>query len=375
MKDLYCSMIHGGLNIDLKKSTGRNQAIVQHCCLRNDNFPVDIDHNFWQNKELQTLRETNKKNIWDPGCSNCERLESSNKVSFRTGMNDGLQIVGQTDLSGPSRIDLMFDISCNLACRSCGPQNSTYWQRHLKENKLWDQPISSPRKKNKVIDVLSKLDLYNLRQLVFCGGETLLGQEYWDVANWLGDNMPNAKQQLILCFQTNGTQSIHPKNFDIIEKFYLVKLHISLDGVGRRFEYLRWPANWNQVTDNILNLQKKLPGNTMFVVEETISIFNLLYVNELKTWLDANFTTNKEGDIINHTSHLARGIFDLKNMSQEYVDVISQSSQKNLIPTGWTERPVEICNMLAEIKKFDNFRNESFEKVFPEVAKLYARFL
>jgi sulfatase maturation enzyme AslB (radical SAM superfamily) len=375
MKDLYCSMIHGGLNIDFKKSANQNRVVVQHCCLRNDNFSVDIDHNFWQNKELHALRETNKKNIWDPGCSNCERLESSNNVSFRTGMNEGLQIIGQTDLSGPARIDLMFDISCNLACRSCGPHSSTYWQRHLKENKLWDQPISSPRKKNKVIDSLSKIDLSNLRQLVFCGGETLLGQEYWDVAKWLGDNVPNANQQLTLCFQTNGTQSIHPKNFDIIEKFHLVKLHISLDGVGRRFEYLRWPANWNQITDNILNLQKNLPGNTMFVVEETISIFNLLHVNELKTWLDANFTTNKEGDIVNHTRHLARGIFDLKNMSQEYVDVIKQSSQKNLIPTGWIERPVEICRMLAEIKKFDNFRNESFEKVFPEVSKLYARFI
>lgn len=375
MNDLYCSMIHGGLNIDFKKTTVRGQAIIQHCCLRNDSFPVDIDHNFWQNKEFQTLRETNEKNIWDPGCSNCKRLESSNEVSFRTGMNEGLKIIGQTDLSGPSRIDLMFDISCNLACRSCGPEFSTYWQRHLKENKLWNQSISSPRNKNEVIDALSKLDLSNLRQLVFCGGETLLGQAYWDVAKWLGDHVPNAKQQLTLCFQTNGTQSIHPRNLEIIEKFHLVKLHISLDGVGDRFEYLRWPAGWNQVTDNILNLRKNLPGNTMFVVEETVSIFNLLYATELKTWLDANFTTNREGDIVNHSRHLVRGVFALKNMSQEYVDVIKQSSQKHLIPANWTENPVKIYDMLAEIKKFDNFRNQSFEKTFPKVSKFYARFL
>jgi hypothetical protein len=31
--------------------------------------------------------------------------------------------------------------------------------------------------------------------------------------------------------------------------------------------------------------------------------------------------------------------------------------------------------MLAEIKKFDALRNESFEEVFPELANLYARFL
>ena len=374
MTNLYCSMIHGGLNLDFKATNITNQVAMKHCCLRGDSFLVELDHSFWQDKKLETLRETNKKNVWDPGCSNCERLELSNEVSFRTGMNQGLQITGQTNLSGPARIDLMFDISCNLACRICGPNISTYWQRHLKENKLWNQPISAPRQKNEVIDALAKLDLSNLRQLVFCGGETLLGQAYWDVAEWLGNNVPNARQQLTLCFQTNGTQPILPKNFDIIEKFHLVKLHISLDGVGDKFNYQRWPAKWAQVTDNILNLRETLPGNVMFVVEETISIFNLLYLQELEKWVAENFTTNREGDVVNHTKHLVSGTFNLQNMSQEYVDVVKQSPQKNLIPSNWKENPVAIQNMLAEIKKFDALRNESFEKVLPELANLYTRF-
>jgi len=374
MTDLYCSMVHGGLTLDFKATDVDNQVVIRHCCLRGDVFPVVIDHNLWHNKKLETLRETNKKNVWDSGCSNCEKLELSNEVSFRTGMNEGLHITGQMDLSGPARIDLMFDISCNLACRSCGPVASTYWQRHLKEHKLWNQPISTPRRKNEVIDALSRLDLSNLRQLVFCGGETLLGREYWEVAEWLGDNVPNARQQLTLCFQTNGTQPILPKNFTTIEKFHLVKLHISLDGVDSQFEYLRWPASWSQVTDNILNLRKNLPGNVMFVVEETVSIFNLLYADKLKTWIDANFTTSREGDIVNHTKHLALGNFGLQNMTQEYVDIIKQSPQKNLIAIDWKENPAKIQAMLAEIKKFDALRNESFEKVFPEVANLYARF-
>jgi sulfatase maturation enzyme AslB (radical SAM superfamily) len=289
-------------------------------------------------------------------------------------MNEGLQIAGQTELSGPVRIDLMFDISCNLACRSCSTANSTYWQKHLKEHGLWNNPVTSSRKKIDVIDALSKLDLSNLRQLVFCGGETLLGQEYWEVADWLGNNVPWAKKQLTLCFQTNGTQPIHPKNFEIIEKFHLVKLHISLDGVGDRFEYLRWPANWCQVTDNILDLRKTLPGNAMFVIEETVSIFNLLYINELESWVKQNFTTNREGDIVNHTRHLAHGNLNLQNMSQEYVELIKQTTHQALIPSDWKENSNSIKNMLAEIKKFDTLRNESFKKVFPELANLYAKF-
>jgi len=370
MTDLYCSMIHGGLNLNFKSKT----VLVQNCCLRRDLSPISVDQDIWNNPALVPLRDINKQNIWDPGCSNCRQLEAMSYDSFRTGMNKGLQMYGQSNLTGPARIDLMFDISCNLACRICGVDNSTYWQRHLKDHGQWNQPISTPGKKSQVIDALSKLDLSNLRQLVFCGGETLLGQEYWDVARWLADHMPNADRQLTLCFQTNGTQYIHAKNFDTIKKFHLVKLHISLDGVGDKFEYQRWPANWNQVSNNILNLRETLPSNVMFVVEETISIFNLLYQQELDTWVDTNFNTNREGDITNHTKHMAAGIFNLNNMTQEYADLLTKSAYKNFVPVGWKENSKNIQSMLEEIKKFDALRGESFEQVFPELANLYRRF-
>lgn len=374
MTDLYCAMIHGGLNLNFKQNSNLHKVHISNCCLNYSYVPV-ADNDVWTNPHLEKLRHINKQNVWAPGCENCQRLESANNVSFRTGMNQGLQILGQTQLSGPARIDLQFDISCNLACRSCGPYSNTYWQKHLLQHGLWNQPISTTRLKKRVIDVLSGLDLSNLRQLVFCGGETLLGQEYWDVANWLGDNVPHAKQQLTLCFQTNGTQHIHHRNFHIIEKFHLIKLHISLDGVGDRFEYLRWPAVWSQVTDNILNLRSNLPGNVMFVVEETVSIFNLLHADELATWIGTNFTTNREGDVVNHTRHLAQGRFCLDYLSNEYVKLIQQTSSKSLLSTSWKENSVGIHAMLTEIKKFDQLRNQCFQQTFPQVADLYARFL
>lgn len=371
MNDLYCPMIHGGLQIDCKNEN----VTAQHCCLRMDNFPVDIKTDYWKDPNFVMLREQNKKNTWAPGCENCQSLEKAGHVSFRQGMTHGLNVSGY-NLSGPSRIDLMADISCNIACRTCGPDSSTYWQKHLKVHNDWDMPIQLSQHHSNIILALSKLDLSNLRMLVFCGGETLLGQSYWKVASWLADNVPNAKQQLTLCFQTNGTQSIHPKYYELIDRFFLVKLHISLDGIGERFEYLRWPASWNQVTDNIMQIRELAPSNTMFLIEETVSVFNLWYTNELSQWAKDNFQTNREGDIINHTKHLARGIFSLAACSQEYVSAVrNQIDQSNLIPSPWQENATCIDAMISEIKKFDNFRSQSFEKTFPEVAEFYSRFL
>lgn len=373
MKNLYCSMIHGGLEINFK--TDATTARAQHCCLRTIGFSVDSSTNFWNDRPFIELREKNKTNQWDPGCSNCERLEQTNLRSFRQGMNDGLQIFGQTDLSGPARIDLMFDNSCNLACRICSPTSSTTWQKHLKKHREWHLPVTAPKNKDKVIQALKQIDLSNLRQLVFCGGETLLGREYWDIAEWLSNNVPDVKQNLTLCFQTNGTQNILPRNYDIIERFHLVKLHISIDGVEDQFDYMRWPAKWNQVTDNILSLRDGLPGNVMFVIEETISIFNLLYLNRLKKWVDNNFTHNRFGDIVNHTQHMVHGKYELKNCSQEYVDAVRKTKYAELIPPNWSEDKISIESMIKTIHKFDTFRNESFEKTFPELAEYYARFV
>lgn len=370
MTNLYCSMIHSGLVLELR---GKN-ATAYHCCIQKTRFPIDIKTSFWKDSRFIPLREQNKQNIWAKGCENCQLLESSGQESYRTGMNNILK-GDQFDSLGPKKIDLQFDISCNLACRSCGPQVSTFWQKHLGEHGEWNRPIDSLQQHHNVILSLEQLDLSNLQMLVFAGGETMLGQAYWKIAEWLANNVPNAKQQLTLCFQTNGTQPIHARNYEIIDRFRLVKLNVSLDGIGERFKYLRWPASWDQVVDNLMQIRETAPSNVMFQIEETVSIFNLFYLGELDKWVNTNFSINREGDITNHTKHLALGTFALKNCTQEYVDAMQDNNYKNLIPTTWKENPANISSMVAEILKFDNFRNESFQETFPEVAKFYARYL
>lgn len=364
-------MIHGGLHISFRD----NSPIVytQQCCLRSDAYENPIGNDLWNDFKLQPLRELNNTNTWHADCWTCQGNELAGLTSFRTGM---LEKFGERkNLSGPQRLDLMFDISCNLACRSCGPQLSTFWQRHLKEYQINFTSGSPISKSNEMIDILKTLDLSNLEMVVFCGGETLMGNAYWEVARAIADMCPQAKNKIILSFQTNGTQPINKKYFDIIERFSLVKLNVSLDGTNERFEYLRWPASWNQVVDNISNLRETLPVNTMFLVEETISIFNLYYQDELASWTKNNFATNRLGDQINHTRHVANGMFSLDNLSQSYVDSIRSTNLINLVKPDWQENPAEITAMIAEIQKFDAIRGQDWHKTFPEVAEFYSRYL
>lgn len=361
---VWCSMIHGGLNLNFKS----DPPTVSHCCLRPTSWLLN-NHDPWGHPELTALRELNLSGQWDKNCYNCRSLENTGLVSFRQGMNQGLSV----DSRGPARLDLMFDISCNLACRTCTPLFSTFWQKHLQQHGLWQpETIWKPKKSQEVIESLAKMDLSNLQQLVFCGGETLLGNTHWEVAQWLADNVPTCKQQLTLCFQTNGTQPIPKKYYDLIERFHLVKLHVSLDGVGQRFEYLRWPADWNQVTENLLHLKQTVPSNVMFLVEETVSIFNLFYLNELEGWLAKNFLTNREGDPVVHTRHLARGIFSLENCSSKYREAMKNTKFYSLLPTQTANQ--DINSMLNKIDTFDKLRDQKFQEIFPEVAQFYQGF-
>ena len=366
MKDIYCPMIHGGLTINLKTSK-LDKIAIANCCLRET---VDVEPgNIWNNPVLIPIRELNNKNIWASGCD-CQYIEAAGQDSIRTG---SLKMFGkEKNLVGPKRLDLMFDIGCNLACRTCGPHSSTSWQKHLIDNKIQSNfAITAESKAEEMISILKTLDLSRLQLVVFAGGETLLGNGYWRVAETIAKLTD--PQKITLSFQTNGTQSIDKKHYDLIEKFHLMKLNISLDGTEKQFEYLRWPASWNQVTDNIVNLKEQLPVNTMFLIEETISIFNCYYHNRVNSWVEENFSTNRLGDIVNHTKHLAHGIFSIDNLTKEYIDALPDETAK-LIAPDWEENLENILAMLKEIEKFDYIRKQDWKSVFPEVYSFYKKF-
>jgi hypothetical protein len=229
---------------------------------------------------------------------------------------------------------------------------------------------------DKIKNILKNLNLENVGMIQFCGGETLMGNTYWQTAELLAELIPDAKNNLELGFQTNGTQPIDPKWFDLIEKFKLVKLMISIDGVGDRFEYLRWPASWNQTVDNILTLRETLPSNVMFFVQECTSCLNMHYFNEVGDWVKQNFTTNREGDRTDHSTQLAfHSYLNVRNITQEYVDALAGTPMINAIGSDWQENPNTIVQFIKETEKFDKIRVQDWKKTFPEVAEFYRRYL
>jgi hypothetical protein len=78
-------------------------------------------------------------------------------------------------------------------------------------------------------------------------------------------------------------------------RFTNIQYCFSIDGVGERFEYLRWPAKWPQVVENILWLVDTVPSNVIFAVNITISQLNKEYHAEILDWVQQTMPTNKQG--------------------------------------------------------------------------------
>ena len=373
-KDIYCPMIHGGLNITLK-NTGNLQ--FNQCCLSVAALEVtDDSKKIWLDKGLLSLREQNKNNIWDDGCWQCQRSEAGGNESFRTSQISKFGVKDQ--LSGPQRIDLLFDRSCNLACIYCGSNSSTFWQKYENDNKL-PQPIKFSNKttKHQIHEILENLNLENIEQIQFCGGETLLGNTYIEIAKFISDLIPQrTKTKFEIAFQTNGTQPWRDEFYEIFERFHLVKIDISLDCTEKRFEYSRWPASWNQVTENILEIREKSPPNVMFMFQEVATNMSLFYIGENEKWVKTNFKDNKVSDPIIHQVQLARSKFyDVNIITREYVDAIKNTNLFHYLKHNWEENPETIKRFINEIALHDSLRKLDWKTVYPEVAEFFRRYI
>lgn len=351
----YCPALSNGLVLRFLPSS----IVAQHCCLHTTSYNLSYNDNILDNQEFIKQQQSKK---WVKDCENCYKLEQFNNNSPRLGL---LERFGAQN-TGIVKLDLMYSNNCNLACRTCSPTLSSLWEKQLGKN--FFQIIAEKDLHNKITNYLDFIDFSNVEDISFSGGETMLGSNYYKIVDYLAKKV-NTKNCSIT-FQTNGTQPWLNKYRSLLEKFQLVKLNISVDGIGSRFEYLRWPACWEKWIKNVNNLITNAPHNAMFNFEETISIFNLYYLNESEEFFANNFKTNKYGDKCNFSRHLAAGTFGLSALSTEYVNALSNES-KNLIPKKFVESELKIRKALLEIMHIDKLRGQDFTNYFPELGKFY----
>lgn len=323
-----CFDVYKNLNIEFRD----NKIKISPCCLSQTVSVYSLD--FYNDNYLNNIRKSWNNNIPHSSCGNCIIAEKNNLVSRRIGSNQWYidNNIANTDVD-LIRLDFWTGDLCNLRCAICGPRNSSAWKQEL------NFPVE--QKKVNVNKIWKELNLKNLKFIHFNGGEPLLSKEHVDFLNAIPD-----KSKVHLNYNTNGTIIPNQNLFDLWKEFKIVQLDFSIDDIGARFYYQRFPATWEQIVENLNFFRSNCSVNTMFAVNTSLGILNNHNYQNLLSWLQTNFATNKVTDPVEFRTQFTHGILGLDN---------------------YRLRKKEIVNYLDSL---DARRNTDWRSTFPELTQI-----
>jgi MoaA/NifB/PqqE/SkfB family radical SAM enzyme len=309
---------------------------------------------------------------WPKGCERC-KIEEANQIKSKRQL-DQERWASQYDTydlhrGGFITASIAFGNTCNLTCITCGPWASSKW--HKEYLALFGKDIRPNHfyKQDFVQDFFQSVP--NLVHLDIPGGEPFVSGVSQQIQ--LLDLYTHKQDQISLHYTTNAT--IWPDNtwWHRWEHFKEIDLQISLDAVGPRFEYIRYPAKWHEVEHNIdlyLKKQNSMP-NLRLSVSVTVSALNIAYLDELITWCSNKGLPEPWLGRVHYPAHLRPTVWTQK--AREHVTDLLRSSSHSALHY-WagmlqshddSEHFDQFRHMMT---KHDQYRDTCFASTFPEMS-------
>ena len=371
------------------KTTGEASA----CCVQQEvakdknktyNFANDTITDVFNSEWIKNLRKDFLDDVQVKSCYNCWDEERAGLVSKRMRELIRFEKNIEQSIQEPKikYLDLKFGNICNLKCRICTSFASSKWAEE--ESKLglghngarmiemgkWPKDNSNFWK-----------DLYKLSDDVevieMFGGEPMLLKEHTFYLQRLVDT-GKAKEKL-LSYNTNGTQDMS-RFYEQWREFKKVQVFFSIDGIGKRFTYLRHPADWSIVNGNIKHLLESGIENLEVSFFCSVSAFNIWYLDEVAEWAQQFPKSGLHWNMVYVPEHYSAKCLP-KVAKQRIREHLSQSKFSNqfsniikYIEDTDEDQTLNFIQFRDWMKKIDENRNESFVMLFPEYAKALDEF-
>ena len=231
-------------------------STFRNCCVTDphiSSLPGQTFAEWWKDPRRLEFLQNQWTKIWPKECYRCQIQEKNEKTSFRTAVNS--QIIMDDNFGvWPSRWNLKFGNTCNLACWTCSEHSSSVIAQHKKTINILSENFIDPDDKFKSLwttletDVLKSYDYHEIITLTLLGGEPLYNKLVIDFLNRLKNLGLDNRTRLE--FHTNGTKINH-KLFTNGSNWNYICVFLSFDAVGRKAEWLRYGTKWSAVESNI----------------------------------------------------------------------------------------------------------------------------
>lgn len=289
-------------------------------------------------------------------CSDCNFQENSTlRKTFRNHSFDW--VPEDAKLGDASYLEIQTDNTCNGGCIICGPWHSSYWQNELKQ-------FSKKPKEDPVEKILSFVDIQKTRKILFLGGEPFLNDIDLRILPLI-----DQPEKVNLKYTTNG--SIYPSqsHIDQWSRFESVLINFSLDGIGSRFDYIRYPLKWQQVEKNILRMLDELPSNVQFTSNHTVNILNLYYHDEFEDW----YAQLPALRFIKFTFNPCSGKLSPRQVPSKLFNMLldKYGADSKVIRTITNDNVDDQTQLLTYLSEIDTRRGLDWRRVFPEISACF----
>ena len=333
----------------------------------------------WNDQRFQNLRQAFLDGKKPKECQSCWDEEAAGINSFRVQFAKDKKINTSTMLfepivsSGPRAMDLKLNNVCNLKCRICGPQASSTFLKEYQEQFNVIVEGSDYWISNKILgtsneEVINKW-AEDLIHLEITGGEPMASPENIKVLDLLIKS-GNAKNITIL-LNTNGT--LYNKKFlNHVLQFKEITMCISVDDLGPRLEYERYPTEWNTIQENIskfLELRKN-NSNLFLTLCPTVSAFNIYYLTDYLQWAKSLGIFTYYNILHYPPSHSVKNLPDkLKEIVSARLIAKEFNIVKNFLHLSRDDDSL-IKQFISKNEELDKFRQQDFKTTFGEWGQL-----
>ena len=352
-----CHHIHSSLTVDWSGDGWR----VQPCCFTPDvATKIDTSDRDWYSKLWPTLRQDNlaDRPLDVSTCGACIKDEIVGKRSPRIGSLDKWGVSPPMGATGPRELQV-FAIGCChqlYADRQAGTTRSRLCTR------------------DDLRDLISNLDLGQLKQIKLLGGEPLLTDGHHHMVELVRDKGVDLSG-LTLWYHTNGSRRVDKQTLDLWDRCRQVFVYFSLDDTGDAFNYQRFPGDWQTVTENMRWFRDNTGHNVILRLERTVGLLNAHRLWGLEDWRRREFAENAHGYHTEINTHMAHGLFSLDNISGRHLEFLL-ADQQNLELLGRiypvdTLRGNDDGRVLEMVRRQDQLRGVDICDYFPEFPSLY----
>jgi organic radical activating enzyme len=315
----------------------KNKAICvlpwvhEHLDLTGHKRPCCMGKTISASRNIESIRQEMLQGIKPIECTKCYCEEDNNESSSRIRETiEWLKKFGIPDIDQPTIqfLDIRNDPTCNLKCKTCGPDASTLW---AKEKGI----------KNIIPTYdLKKYDKLKLKKIYLAGGEPTFNKSYLEFLEELLIVNPSCE----VIINTN-LKILSDSWKKIISSFKNLTVVISCDATEELGCYVRYPLQWKQFEENVKFVSEHANFTMFNLVPSNLTVHE---IDKTVGWM-SQYTNNISLTIVGGNLWTHRAV------PQQYREryVASLEKLKKFPVREWLAHKFRL-NLDALIKKYQN---------------------